>query len=78
MGRQFLVKQQIVVIVDNLLVDFSELFKMIDEAEKNNLQITFITAIRPSDWKNYFGNFKKSRLQPVVYRQSLMHHQYSH
>jgi hypothetical protein len=61
------VKSTIVIIFDNVIVDYEQFFKMISDTQNNQIPAIFIATSRYSDWDNVFSNYNKTRLGPINY-----------
>ena len=66
------IQEPFVIIVDDIFIDFSELIKMVTEAENNHLPLLFIIASRNSDWSNSLSNYNKNVIQPFDCTISMM------
>ncbi len=59
------VKSRVFIFIDTLVTDQAELYKMVNEARRDNLKVTFIIGTRFSEWSNSISNFNKSVLAPL-------------
>lgn len=59
------INQPIVVLVDNLIIDSTQVSNMMSEVETNNIPVMFIISVRYSDWNNSISDYSKSRIKPI-------------
>lgn len=57
-------KQPFAIFADDIFVDITEIIKMLNEAQRNNLPLIFILSIRNADWANTLSSYNKTVLCP--------------
>lgn len=66
------VQEPFVIIIDDIFIDISELTKMLNESERDQLPILFIISSRNSEWANTLSNYNKNVLEPFDCTISMM------
>lgn len=61
------IQSPFVIIFDDLIIDYEQMFEMITDVQKNKIPAIFIATSRYSDWENIFSNYNKTRLKPLDY-----------
>ena len=66
------IQEPFVIIIDDVFIDISELIKMLNESENDQLPILFIISCRNSEWANTLSNYNKNVLEPFDCTISMM------
>ena len=66
------IQEPFVIIIDDVFIDISELTKMLNESENDQLPILFIISCRNSEWANSLSNYNKNVLEPFDCTISMM------
>lgn len=66
------IQEPFVIIIDDVFIDISELIKMLNESENDQLPILFIISCRNSEWANTLSSYNKNVLEPFDCTISMM------